>query len=55
MQKVVMWLSILAVVALVVLNLVYDDRIPYDEVYPMANQRITWETEMPVPKGEHGI
>lgn len=42
MQRIVMWLSILAVIALVVLNLAYDDRIPADEVYPMANQRITW-------------
>ena len=42
MQKIVMVLSILAVIALAVVNLTYDDRIPPDEVFPMANQRIEW-------------
>lgn len=43
MQKVIMWLAILAVMALAVLNLVHDDRIPPDVVCPMANQRIEWQ------------
>ena len=42
MKRVLMILSILAVVALAVINLTYDDRIKPDEVFPMANQRITW-------------
>ena len=42
MQKMIMWLAILAVMALAVLNLVYDDRIPPDVVCPMANRNITW-------------
>ena len=42
MQKIVMVVSILAVAALLALNLTYDDRIPPDEVFPMANQRIEW-------------
>jgi hypothetical protein len=42
MQKVIMWLAILAVMVLAVLNLVYDDRIPPDVVCPMANRNITW-------------
>ena len=42
MQKVIMWLAILAVMAMAVLNLVYDDRIPPDVVFPTANQYITW-------------
>ena len=42
MQKVIMWLAILAVIALAVLNLVYDDSTPPDVVYPMANQHIEW-------------
>lgn len=42
MQKVIMWLAILAVMVLAVLNLVYDDRIPPDVVFPMANRNITW-------------
>lgn len=42
MQKVIMWLAILAVLVLAVLNLVYDYRIPPDVVCPMANQRISW-------------
>lgn len=42
MQKVIMWVAILAVMVLAVLNLVYDDRIPPDVVCPMANRNITW-------------
>lgn len=42
MKKVIMWLSILAVVALAVLNLTYQDSIEPDVVCPMANQNITW-------------
>ena len=37
-----MILSILAAVAMAVLNLTYDDSMKPDEVFPMANQRITW-------------
>ena len=42
MRKFLMILSVLAVIALAVLNLVYDDRIPPDVVCPMANQHIEW-------------
>jgi hypothetical protein len=42
MQKVIMWLAILAVTVLSVLNLVYDDRIPPDVVCPMVNRHIEW-------------
>lgn len=42
MQKVIMWLAVLAVVTLAMLNLAYDDRIPPDVVCPMANQHIEW-------------
>lgn len=42
MRKVLLILSVLAVVALAVLNLFYDDRIPPDEVYTMANRNIEW-------------
>ena len=38
MRKFLLILSVLAVIALAVLNLAYDDRIPPDDVYPMANQ-----------------
>lgn len=37
-----MILTMLAVIALAVLNLAYDDRIPPDDVYPMANRNIEW-------------
>jgi hypothetical protein len=37
-----MILSILAAVGMAVLNLTYNDRIKPDEVFPMANQKITW-------------
>ena len=43
-MKVVMWISILAAVMLAILDLTYDSRIEPDAVYPMANQRITWNT-----------
>ena len=42
MQKLIMWLSIMAVVALAVLNLTYQEPIEPDVVCPMANQNITW-------------
>ena len=42
MKKALLILSILAVVAMAVLNLTYDDRLKPDEVYPFTNQRITW-------------
>lgn len=34
---------ILLVVALAVLNIVYQPETTADAVYPMTNQRITWE------------
>ena len=36
-------LAILAVVALAVLNIVYQPTTEADAVYPMANQRIEWQ------------
>lgn len=33
---------VLAVIALAVLNLTYNDRIEPDEVFPMCNQHIEW-------------
>ena len=41
-KRFLMILSIIAVVALSVLNLTYDDSMKPDEVFPMANQKITW-------------
>lgn len=43
MKKVLMWLSILTVVALAVLNIAYQPETTADAVYPMANQRIEWQ------------
>ena len=34
--------AILAVIALAILNLTYQDGIEPDAVYPMADQRIAW-------------
>ena len=42
MRKLVMVLSILAVLAMAVLNLAYSDGIKADVVYEMANQNIEW-------------
>ena len=42
MKKALLILSILAVVAMAVLNLTFDDGLKPDEVYPFTNQRITW-------------
>jgi hypothetical protein len=42
MKKVIMWLSIMAVIALAVLNMTYSFGPEPDVVYPMANQRIEW-------------
>lgn len=42
-MKIAMWLSIVAVVALAVLNLTFRPSVEPDAVYPMVNQRITWE------------
>ena len=36
-------IAILAVIALAVLNIVYQPITEPDAVYPMANQRIVWE------------
>ena len=41
MQKVVMWISILAVIAFAILNLAYTGPEP-DAVYPMVNRGIEW-------------
>ena len=41
-QKVIMWITILAVVVLAVLNLVYPFGPEPDVIYPMANQHIEW-------------
>ena len=43
MRKILMIATIIAVVALTVLNLTYQDGIEPDVVYPFANQHITWE------------
>ena len=42
MRKLIMWISIIAVIALAVLNLTYKDRIEPDAVYPMTNSKIEW-------------
>ena len=42
MQKKLMILAILAVVALTVLNLTYKDGLEPDIECPMANKHITW-------------
>ena len=42
MRKVIMFLAILAVIALAVLNLTYKFGPEPDEVYQMANRHITW-------------
>mgnify|MGYP003291095921 CR=1 FL=1 len=43
MKKVLLIVSVLAAVAMAVLDLSYDDGIRPDEVYQMANQHIVWE------------
>ena len=42
MKRILLIASLLAVVALGVLNIVYDDRIEPDAVFPMANRFIEW-------------
>lgn len=42
MSKIIMWVSIVAVIALGILNLTFSFGVEPDEVYTMANQRITW-------------
>ena len=42
MKKALLILSILAVICMAVLNLTWDDSMKPDEVFPMANQKITW-------------
>ena len=42
MQKFIARLLVILVVCLVVLNLVYDDGLEPDVVYPMANRNIEW-------------
>lgn len=44
-SKVLMWVSILMAIALAVLNLTYQFGLEPDTVYPMTNQRITWNNE----------
>ena len=41
-KRFLMILSILAVICMAVLNLTWDDSMKPDEVFPMANQKITW-------------
>ena len=41
MQKTIMAIAIIAVIALTILNLVWKDPEP-DAVFPMANQHIEW-------------
>ena len=48
MKKLLMIASIVAVVALAVLNLTVRFEREPDAVYPIANQRITWNTKMPL-------
>jgi len=43
MRKLMLVLSVVAVIAMVVLELTYDDSIKPDAVYPMVNQHIVWE------------
>ena len=43
LKKILLILSVLAVIALAVLNLAYHDGPEPDAVYPMANQRIQWK------------
>lgn len=42
MKKIVLTVSVLAVIALTVLNLAYSSELQPDVVYPMTNQHITW-------------
>ena len=42
MRRFLLILSVVAAVALAVVDLAYDDRIPPDAVYPIANQGIQW-------------
>ena len=39
-----MYATIIAVIALTVMNLAYQDGIEPDAVYPFANQHITWNS-----------
>lgn len=43
MRKFLLAVSVLAVVALTVLNLTFDFSLKPDEVYPMTNQKISWQ------------
>ena len=42
-MKIAVWISIIAVLALAVLNLTFPFGADPDEVFPMTNQRIVWE------------
>ena len=42
MKKILLTISVLAVIGLAVLNLTYQFGPEPDEVYPMANQQIIW-------------
>ena len=42
MQRVVMWIAIIAAVVLAVLNVVAIDAVEPDEVYEMTNRNIRW-------------
>ena len=43
MRKFLLIMSVVAVIALAVLNIVYQPETTADAVYPMANQRIEWQ------------
>ena len=43
MKNAVLILSVLAVIALAVLNLTYQDGPKPDRTFPFANQKIVWE------------
>ena len=42
MRKIVLAVSIIAVIAMAVLNLTYSNELKPDVVYPIANQHIEW-------------
>ena len=42
MSKVLMWVSLIVLLAVAVLDLTYMEGVKPDAVYEMANQRIEW-------------
>lgn len=43
MKRVILILSVLAAVAMGIIDFTYDDSIKPDTVHPMANQHISWQ------------